>query len=160
MRYQKHVLTVALSLLSAAAAAQGVPLRNLTVEQAATAQLAAPRPGSLAATITADRADATYAVGETVHLTLTVNEDAFVTVLDIGPTGQVTQLFPNKYQSDNHVVAGRPVEIAAPGTGARIVVGAPTGTELIKVIASSKQIAVIPELQLRAVGGFAASMAG
>ena len=153
MRYQKHVLTVALSLLSAAAAAQGVPLRNLTVEQAATAQLAAPRPGSLAATITADRADATYAVGETVHLTLTVNEDAFVTVLDIGPTGQVTQLFPNKYQTDNHVVAGRPVEIAAPGTGARIVVGH-DGNRTHQSHRVEQTDRRDPQSQLRAVGGF------
>src|SRR5579863_6777452 len=107
MRFQKHLLTVALSLLSAAAAAQDAQLRDLTVEQAATAQLSAPRPGSLNVMVVADRGDATYAVGETVRLTLTANEDAFVTVLDIGPTGQVTQLFPNKYQTDNHVVANR-----------------------------------------------------
>ena len=35
---------------------------------------------------------------ETVGLLLTTNEDAYVTVLDIGPTGRVTQLFPNPYQ--------------------------------------------------------------
>jgi len=144
-------LICALSL-STAAVAQDAPLRNLTVEQETTAQIAAPRVVSLKALIAADRADATYAVGETVHLTLTANEEAFVTVIDIGPTGEVTQLFPNKYQTDNHVVANRPVEIAS--AGAKVVVGEPTGTELIKVVASSKPIAVIPESELQAAGAF------
>ena len=40
MRYQKHLLTAALLSLSTAVVAQDAPLRNLTVEQETTAQIA------------------------------------------------------------------------------------------------------------------------
>lgn len=154
MRAPKYLLAIALPLLTSAAMADSSGLRDLTVEQTAAAQIAAPHPGALSTSILADRADATYAVGETVRLTLTANQDAYVTVLDIGPTGAVTQLFPNRFQVDNRLRAGRPTEIAGPGTGAKISVGEPTGTELIKVISSNRPFAVIPEGQLQGAGPF------
>ena len=155
MRLSKLFITASVLVLSAAAAvAQEQPLRDLTVEQSATAQVVAPHAGTLKATLAADRADNTYAVGETVKLQVTTNEDAYVTVLDVGPSGQATQLFPNKYQTDNHLLANHPVEIAGAATGAKIVVSAPTGTDFIKVISSNKPITVVPESQLQGAGAF------
>lgn len=152
MRKFKFLTVTALSLLSAPVLAQD--LRDLTVEQATVAQAGSPRPGSLQVSVATDRQDATYAVGETVKLVLSATEDAYVTVLDVGPTGQVTQLFPNLYQTDNHVYANRPVEIAGPGSGARVTVSGPVGTELIKVVAASRPITVVPETQLQGRGVF------
>jgi hypothetical protein len=147
--------TALLSILASyAALAQEPALRDLTVEQTTAAQIVAPHPGALSTAILADRADATYAIGETVEMTLNASQDSYVTVLDIGPTGSVTQLFPNAYQTDNKLRAGQPVEIAGPNTGARITVGQPTGAELIKVITSNKPIAVVPENQLQGAGPF------
>ena len=141
MRISKYLVTASLLVLSAAvASAEETQLRDLTVEQAPLAQIIAPHPGSLRTTIVADRPDAIYAVGEFVHLTAVSSEDAFVTVLDVGPSGQATQLFPNRFQPDNHVFANRPVEIAGGFTGAQIMVQPPTGTELIKVITSTRPI--------------------
>jgi hypothetical protein len=147
-------LALAAALSSSAALAEEADVRDLSVVQAPAAQIVAPRPGGLATTIAADRADATYAVGETVRLTLTANQDAYVTVFDIGPTGTVTQLFPNRFQPDNRLAAGQPVEIAGPATGAHMRISPPTGTELIKVIASNKPLAVTPEAQLHGAGPF------
>jgi hypothetical protein len=141
-------------LVSYAALAQEPVLRDLTVEQTTAAQIVAPHPGALSTAILADRADATYAIGETIRMTLNASQDSYVTVVDIGPTGNVTQLFPNAYQTDNKLRAGQPVEIAGPNTGARITVGPPTGAELIKVITSNKPIAVVPEDQLQGAGPF------
>jgi Domain of unknown function (DUF4384) len=154
MRILKSTTSLFSILLSYAAFAQEPALRDLSVEQTTAAQIVAPHPGALSTTVFADRADATYAVGETVKLTLNAAQESYVTVLDIGPTGKVTQLFPNAYQADNKVRAGQPVEIAGASTGARITVGQPTGTELIKVITSNKPIAVIPEGQLQGAGPF------
>jgi hypothetical protein len=147
-------VALAAALSSSAALAQDVDLRDLSVVQAPAAQIVAPHPGALATVITADRADVTYAVGETARLTMTANQDAFVTVLDIGPTGTVAQLFPNRFQTDNRLAAGQPVEIAGPATGAHIAISPPTGTELIKVIASNKPLVVVPEAQLLGAGPF------
>jgi hypothetical protein len=104
--------------------------------------------------LAADRPDATYAIGETVKFTVSASEDAYVTVLDVGPTGQVVQLFPNQYQTDNHVFANRPVEIGGGNSGAKVKVAGPVGTELIKIIASSKPMTVVSEAQLQGHGLF------
>lgn len=148
MRFSKFTLIGILSILAAPVAAQTPNLRDLTVEQSAAAQAGTSRPSSLQVAVAVDRQDATYAIGEAVHLTLSTNEDAYVTVLDVGPTGQVTQLFPNLYQSDNRVLANQQIEIAGGATGVRVVVSEPVGAELIKVIASSKPLAVVAEGQL------------
>ena len=147
-------LAFAAALSSSAALAQDADLRDLSVVQAPAAQIVAPHAGALTTLITADRADATYAIGETARLTLTANQDAYVTVFDIGPTGTVAQLFPNRFQTDNRLAAGRPVEIAGPASGAHISISPPTGTELIKVITSNKPLVVVPEAQLQGAGPF------
>ena len=106
MNILKSTTSLLSILLSYAAFAQEPALRDLSVEQTTAAQIVAPHPGALSTTVFADRADATYAVGETVKLTLNAAQDSYVTVLDIGPTGRVTQLFPNAYQADNKAPRG------------------------------------------------------
>lgn len=164
MCIKKYMLIGVLALLTGPVLAdqpkQHAQTRDLTVEQSSAAQAGTPRPGSLQVSVTADRPDATYAIGETVRLTITSNEDAYVTVLDVGPTGQVTQLFPNQYQTDNHVFANRSAEIAGGATGARITATGPAGAELIKVIASSKPVTVISEAQLTQSRGIFRSVDG
>ena len=151
-----------LPLLATFAMASDAQVRDLTIEQAGAAQIGfpsgypagAPRPGAMQVSLAADRADATYAIGETIRLMLTTSEDAYVTVLDIGPTGQVTPLFPNPYQPDNRVFANRPVEIGGGNSGARVTVTGPVGAELVKVIATSRPVTVISESQLTGGGAF------
>jgi hypothetical protein len=145
MHASKLVVLGLLPFFLAPALAQETQPRDLSVEQSSVAAAGTARPGSLKVSVTADRADATYAIGETARLRINTNEDAYVTVFDIGPTGQVHQLFPNAYQTDNHVLGSRPVEIAGGNTGARIQISGPVGAELIKVVASNRPLVVIAE---------------
>ena len=123
----KYSIALAAILASSAAFADDLTVRDLSVEQKPAEAIVAPHPGTLATSIVADRPDATYAVGETIRLSLTANQESYVTVLDVGPTGMVTQLFPNQFQPDNRLHAGLPVEIAGPTTGARLTVNPPIG---------------------------------
>jgi hypothetical protein len=152
MRFLK-LLALATVPLSTPAIAQDVRLKDLTVEQASIAQFGTPRPGSLRVSLSANRADWTCGIGETVGLLMTTNEDAYVTVLDIGPTGRDTQLFPNPYQPCNHVLANSFVEIGG-ASGARVTVTGPVGAELIKVIASKRPVPMISQSRLRRHGAF------
>jgi hypothetical protein len=152
MHIHQLIAVAALSLATAPALAQD--LRDLSVEQISVAQAGMPRPGSLQLSLSTDRPDATYAIGETVRLVLSADEDAYVTILDVGPSGRVIQLFPNQYQPDNHVYANRPVEVGGGGSGGRITVMGPVGVELIKVIASNRPITVVSEAQLQGSGPF------
>jgi hypothetical protein len=154
MRILNLLALTTLSLLTAPAAAEDAQLKDLTIEQIGAAEAGVARPGTLQVSLAIDRADATYAIGETVKLMLTTSEDAYVTVLDIGPTGQVTRLFPNPYQPDNHLFANSPVEIGGGMSGARVMVTGAVGAELVKVIASTRPVTVISESQLSGTGPF------
>ena len=156
-----RIAPLALALLAGSTAiglAQTV--RDLSVEQTQVFNAGAVKPGSLSVMTLLDRADATYAVGEAVRLAIKANEDAYVTVLNIGASGKVTQLFPNAAQSDNKVKAGETVEIPSAASGAQIRVGGPVGAELIKVIATSKPVTVIADGQWKQGSGLFRSLEG
>ena len=133
-------------------------MRLLTVEQDQAVQAVAARPATLVVTTSFDHASMTYAGGEHVRIIVTCAEDAYVTVLNVGPSGEVTQLYPNAFQTDPHVSAHAPLEVAS--GGAHIVVGPPYGAELIQVIASTQPIEAIPAAELQKQGAFSVVRGG
>lgn len=133
--------------------AKAQTLRDLTVEQTQAYHAGQAKPTSLSVVTLLDRADATYAIGETVRLAVKSTEDAYLTVFNIGASGKVTRLFPNAAQPDNRVKAGEAVEIPSAASGAQIKVSGPVGAELIKVIATSKPVTVIPDSQFQSGSG-------
>jgi Domain of unknown function (DUF4384) len=133
--------------------------RDLSVEQATAFQAGTPAPGSLRVSTWVDRHDLTYARGDAVRIFVKTNEDAYVTIVNVGPSGKVTQLFPNAFQPSNRVAANRALEVPSANGGSRINVSGPVGAELIKVFVSSEPIKVIPESQLVGSGAFR-SLAG
>ncbi|MCY3844096.1 MAG: DUF4384 domain-containing protein [Acidobacteria bacterium] len=134
--------------------------RSLTVEQKAVYDaIPPPRPATaggdeLRVLAWVDRPDYTYASGEGVRVFVETNKDAYVTVLNVDPTGESTVLFPNRYQSDNFVAAGRPLQVPAATARFRIVVSGNVGTELLKVIASTRPIPLFEARQLAEAGPF------
>lgn len=111
--------------------------RALSVEQAGVAA-AAPDTQAFAITATLSNEAGRYRIGDPVALTVRLDRDAHLLVLNVDEAGTVTVLFPNDYNPDSFVAGG--VDHAMPGPGARIVVAGPPGLELIKVIASASPI--------------------
>ena len=116
--------------------------RDLTEPQRAVLELA-PKPAnasaserSIALMTALDRSSSTYRPGESVALTVTSDEDAYIWVFDTGTSGRVIQLFPNKYADDNFVRANQSLTLPAPGANYRFVVSQPEGIELLTVIAT------------------------
>ena len=147
-------------VLTPAAHATGDGARDLSVEQTVVHSVQAPPPaaggsGGLSVTAWVDHADNTYAVGEKVRLFVKPSRDAWITVLNVGPSGQTTVLFPNAYQKDNKVSGNHTVEIPSPASGAHIRVSAPVGRELIKVVASTSPVPLFPAGKTRSAGPFA-----
>jgi hypothetical protein len=146
--------------VTSSALAQEARFRDLTVEQTSVAHALTPQDSGYErfkkgprASLLLDRRNATYAVGEAVKFLLTLDEDGYVTVLDVGPSGRVTQLFPNQYQTDSHIFASRPVEIGG-NAGAKIVVSGPVGVELIKVLFCRSPIPLGPDTPFQSGGPF------
>ena len=132
---RSFILTTALALVLASPAGADTnappdPSAEPTAPQGSPSQT-----GALTAEAWFDRANATYALGEAVKLFVRTNEDAYVTALSIGPTGNVTQIFPNPFHPNNLVQAHHP--IAIPGHGAHAVVTGALGAEVIKIITTS-----------------------
>uniref|UniRef100_UPI003F22D547 DUF4384 domain-containing protein n=1 Tax=Rhizobium sp. F40D2 TaxID=3453141 RepID=UPI003F22D547 len=96
--------------------------------------------------ITFDRAEAKYAIGEVVGLFIQSTENSYVTVLNVSPNGSVIKLFPNKYQTDALVGPGKRVQVPDPASGARLQVSGPVGQEQIKVFYSSKPLTIFADL--------------
>ena len=142
--------------LPPAAPAAGDGARDLTVEQAAVHAVQAPAAaggaGRLSVTAWVDRSDNTYAVGEKVRLFVKPSKDAYVTVLNVGASGQTTMLFPNAHQRDNKVSGSRTVEIPSPASGSNILVKGPVGRELIKVVATTSPAPLFPAVKMRSAG--------
>jgi hypothetical protein len=161
MAFPRAVLTaLILSTAAAALAESPIALRDLSVEQVTASSAGTPRPGSLSVTSWLDRSDGVYAVGERFRLFVRANEDAHITIVTVGPSGRVTQLFPNAYHQDNRVPANQTIEIPPAASGAVITVAPPAGTELIRIIASSHPIPVFTPDQLQQSGMFATATGG
>jgi hypothetical protein len=162
MRILTPLVLAAVSLVTSSALAQEARFRDLSVQQtnvyhSPTPPYGGPQNDGFNQTprlsFVLDRQNATYAVGESLKFLLTMDEDGYVTVLDVGPTGRVTRLFPNEYQTDPHLFANRPVEVGG-RAGDRIVVSVPIGVELIKVLFCRSPIPLGPETQFQSRGPF------
>jgi hypothetical protein len=101
-----------------------------------------------------DRADATYEAGDTVTLWVKTTKPAYITVLDIGTSGRVHVVFPNRYQRNNWVGAFETVRIPSRSERFRLRVGGPSGEEVLKVIATDRPIECLDVRHLALSGDF------
>lgn len=77
-----------------------------------------------------------YRLGEKVTAYFESSADAYVYMLNIGPTGDMTPIFPNDYSSDNHVKSGRQYTFPDESAPFDWILQEPAGAEIIKVIAA------------------------
>ncbi len=156
------------ALLAAAAAALTLaPLglaearsltRDLSVEQRPLADWRPARPSPSGLTVRAwlDGGKESYRIGETVTVFVRPNRDAYITLLDVGTSGKVHIIFPNRYQRNNFVPAHAVLRVPPEGARFRIRVGGPVGRELIKVIATRDSTPLIAEEWLDDAGPYKA----
>ena len=86
--------------------------KDLTPVQRPLAELTAPQ-SALKVTAWVDHPDKTYLFGEQVVLNVKTDQDAYVTVLDVGTSGKVHIIFPNQFQKNNRVLAGQVVQMGS-----------------------------------------------
>ena len=76
----------------------------------------------------------TYREGELLELTVRPNKDCFLTVLNWDPVGNFTQIFPNKFDSNNRLRGGKTYRFPEQGDDYELYLGQ-SGVERLKVIA-------------------------
>ncbi|MBI3636101.1 MAG: DUF4384 domain-containing protein, partial [Candidatus Rokubacteria bacterium] len=82
-------------------------------EEPAAKPPAAPAPNALQIKVWTDKK--AYRIGDTVRIGVRVNRDAYVTLVDLGTSGDVTILYPNRFQPSYFVPGGRDVFIGGEG---------------------------------------------
>ncbi len=104
--------------------------------QPAAPLLPAPQPVALpsgfappALLIRTDRT--VYGPQDSVQISVAALADCRLTLLNVGPTGNVAQLFPNPAQPDGRMRAGQVVMVPPPGAGVAIRPRGPSGMETI-----------------------------
>jgi hypothetical protein len=152
--FRTSLIFAAAALLNTGAVlAQTVDAKDLSVQQQAVAAIVAPDP-SLEVAAWVDHENNRYALGEAIQLFVKVNEDAYITVVSVGPSGRAVQLYPNAFQPGELIEGGETLQIPGDDAAAQIVVQAPAGNELIKVIASTAPLQVTDTASLVMNGAF------
>jgi hypothetical protein len=83
------------------------------------------------------RSRTTYRLGDCIEIYFQTNADCYVTLLNLGTSGRLYVLLPNRYQPDHRVIGGRLycfTDLQPQSTGARLY-GEP-GHEYFKAVAS------------------------
>jgi hypothetical protein len=135
-------------------------LRELSVQQGQAYQAGGNTANAMRLEASFDRANGVYAAGERVQINVRASEDAYITIINVGPSGKAVQLFPNDSQPQNLVRANTALQVPASSSSAQIVVGPPFGAELLKVVATSAPAGLVPNSQLSGTGAFRALVGG
>lgn len=86
-----------------------------------------------------------YNIGEKVEIFFKANKNCYVLIYDITPDGKINLLFPNKYESNNYILANRIYKI--PSKNYSLKVSPPQGKEYVQIIASTKQIPLFSKIK-------------
>lgn len=95
-----------------------------------------------------DRPDQTYFLGDSISFYVKVNIDSYLTLLDIGTTGKTHIIFPNKFNRSNFVKAGTTISVPSVINEFDFQVSGSKGNEVIKAIATTERIEIIPKVYL------------
>jgi len=77
-----------------------------------------------------------YKIGETMTLHFKTNKDCYVTILDVGTSGKVHILYPNRFSGGGQVLAGKTYSIPGRNDGYVIMVEGLPGMEVVRAIAT------------------------
>jgi hypothetical protein len=102
----------------------------------------------------ADRPDGVYSDGDKIVLTFKSEKDAYLTILDFTPSGQIIVLFPNKWVEDNFVKAGEEISIPVEGQNYSLQAGKVVGVDVVKAIATNNDVQVYDKEKSDVAGPF------
>jgi hypothetical protein len=106
-----------------------------------------PQPSTTTGKLTLKLVNSTkrYRIGEMVSFEAESSQACNLTVIDIGASGTVAVLFPNAYQQDNRLKAGRKLRIPDTSSPFQIKVSKPLGRERVIGICQTEQQSLFSE---------------
>ena len=83
-----------------------------------------------------------YQIGDTITFYFRSDRDTYITLIDIGTSGEMRVLFPNPFQKNNFVMGGQTYAIPKRDAEFSIKVEYPPGLERIKAIATETPLSI------------------
>jgi hypothetical protein len=87
--------------------------------------------------VSVDHPDRVYHEGEEVLVRVRSEKEGFLYLFYLNADGKASVVFPNKFQTDNHIPADRDIEVPAPKADFRFRIRPPFGTEFLKAIVTT-----------------------
>jgi len=86
-----------------------------------------------------------YKTGDELVIKFKADRSCYVTIFNMGSSGQITVLFPNRFYGTNHVKANE--EYSIPGRFQNFTIKAqgPAGIEKLKIFATEANVPLLPE---------------
>lgn len=84
----------------------------------------------------------TFRPGDEIEFRFRTNKDAYVTLVDVGTSGRVRVIFPNRWSPENRVEANRWYRVPPRRSDFAFQVGGPAGVNYVKAIASIERFDV------------------
>ena len=140
------VFAAAVIQVAGTALAEDSYIKDLDIRQKPMVEIKPAKSGTLSVVATLDRPNGTYKKGENVMLKVKANEDCYIWVFDTGTSGKVYQVYPNKFDKKNFLVAGKTLSIPGKNSKYQLAVSPPIGKELITVVASKENRPLTPDL--------------
>ena len=94
-----------------------------------------------------------YHIGEKIEINFRSSRNCYLTLLNIGTSGKLTILFPNRIHSDNYIQANKTYKIPGADYGFEYQLQGPAGTEKLKAIATLERVELV-ESQFTSEGVF------
>jgi hypothetical protein len=115
--------------------------------QPAVQPVAPPVAGGLAVDLQLDQGiEGMYIPEQSLSLKISVSEDCYVTIIDVGTSGKANVLFPNKAHSPNNFIKKGQIYTIPENNTYTLKAKSPYGDEYILAIASRKNVDVVPYL--------------
>jgi hypothetical protein len=86
-----------------------------------------------------------FVVGEEVSFEFKANKDAYVTLIEMGTSGKMHVLFPNKFNKNNKVRKGKTYRIPTKNSEYSFRVKGPEGVNYVKIIGTLKPTEILPK---------------
>ncbi len=99
-----------------------------------------PAQESLRVRIWTDRPS--YRIGDMIRFGLRVNRDAYVTLVNIGTSGEVTIIYPNRFHPSHFVRGGQDVFIPPEDSGFTLTVQGPSGFDQVRAIVTDEAVSI------------------
>ena len=89
----------------------------------------------------------TYAIGDAVTIKFRADRDCHVTIFNLGTSGQIIVLFPNRFYATNYVRKDEVYSIPGRFQNFTIDAEGPAGIERLKIFATEANVPLLPEQQ-------------